>query len=831
MNVLLWINSLGVAAVATFLAMLLAAPVALCLQWFPPAGRRCLLGGVLVVLVLPAFFVAGMWMQIVGFAGAWRVGGEAWGGRLLPVLMSALVLALLLWPVTALLLTGVWDRVELRLLEAQPDLRGWPLWRHGLWPLARGHLLPPAALTAALALGNFGVPSLFQARIWSEEIWVDFSTRFDVGAAFTRSWPLIAISLLLAVLALRRPLEWPVRGIPAGGGLLGERLGRRGRWLAGGGAAVVLGVSLGLPLLLAGGATRTWVELPGALRAAWPALVRSVGYAACAATLVLGVALATARFRAPAALAPAFFLPGIFTGMLLLRAFERPPLLALRDTWVVVVAGLGLRHAFVAWFLAARLWRGADARLHEVARLAGAGTLAQWRHVIWPRSGGALAAGWFFVYVLCLWDVETLILIVPPGGDTLALMIFNLLHYGHNAQVSALCVLLAGAALFPLGLWALGAALYQWMRGGGSPRSGTVLGLALAAGTIAGTGCTPPLPSTQAPIDSRLFASVEVIGRRGTGPGSFQKPRSVAVDGEDNLFVVDMTGRVQKFSPDGHWLLGWQLPDTTIGKAKGMATAPDGGILIVEPHYHRVNRFSPDGRLLAQWGVQGTNAGQLWFPRAVAVAPGGDLFVSEYGRVERVQRFHADGAGFVRSFGSEGTEPGELNRAEGLGVDSEGNLYVADSCNHRVQVFAPDGRRLRGHGAPGQGRGEMSYPYDVRVDSAGYQFVCEFGNSRVQVFDAQDRFVEFLGGPGSAPGRMHNPWSLCLDSRGNLYVADSLNHRVLKFTRRQGMAGSALGGAARGRPAVPAPRSADGTGVRRGGSGATEPSRMRLFHL
>jgi ABC-type Fe3+ transport system permease subunit len=71
------------------------------------------------------------------------------------------------------------------------------------------------------------------------------------------------------------------------------------------------------------------------------------------------------------------------------------------------------------------------------------------------------AATWYITYLFCLWDVETLILIVPPGGETLALRIFNLLHYGHNAQVNAMCLVLVFLAAVPAALWQTG----RWWRG------------------------------------------------------------------------------------------------------------------------------------------------------------------------------------------------------------------------------------------------------------------------------------------------------------------------------------------------------------------------------
>jgi len=287
----------------------------------------------------------------------------------------------------------------------------------------------------------------------------------------------------------------------------------------------------------------------------------------------------------------------------------------------------------------------------------------------------------------------------------------------------------------------------------------------------------------QPTFHSQFFSHVEVIGRRGAGAGELNKPRSVAIDRDDNLYVVDMTGRVQKFSPKGEFLSFWQMPQTDKGKPKGMCRDKDGNIVVLEPHYSRINHCTPAGALVAQWGTHGTNTGELAFPRSVAVNSRGEIFVSEYGLTERVQCFAQDAHKFLRAVGKAGDGPGEFNRAEGLGIDAQDRIYVADSCNHRIQIFSPDGQFIAAYGKPGAAPGDFSYPYDVRIDAQGFQYVCEFGNSRIQIFDPQHRFVEMLGGPGAAPGKMSNPWAIALDSRGNLYVADAGNHRVLKFVR------------------------------------------------
>src|SRR5262249_27591412 len=93
--------------------------------------------------------------------------------------------------------------------------------------------------------------------------------------------------------------------------------------------------------------------------------------------------------------------------------------------------------------------------------------------------------------------------------------------------------------------------------------------LSLALGAVL-VGCSPKGGAEVTPLNSKLFSAVQVIGGRGVAPGQFNKPRSLACDRDDNLYVVDITGRVQKFDANGHWLLQWQMPQTDLGKPKGM---------------------------------------------------------------------------------------------------------------------------------------------------------------------------------------------------------------------------------------------------------------------
>jgi len=299
-------------------------------------------------------------------------------------------------------------------------------------------------------------------------------------------------------------------------------------------------------------------------------------------------------------------------------------------------------------------------------------------------------------------------------------------------------------------------------------------------------GCNAKQKKTN--FDSKIFSKIKILGSLGTAPGQFVKPRSIAVDLEDNVYVCDMTGRIQKFDNEGNYLLQWQMPQIERGRPKGMTLDHKGNIVVVEPHYSRINHFNKEGQLISQWGVHGKKLGQLSFPRAIAIGNDGSAYVSEFQIIERVQKFQLNRKSVLFEIQGAGNAPGQFNRAEGLSLSPEGNLFVADSCNHRIQIFSTNGNFLSSIGKAGTGRGEFSYPYDIKIDKSGNQYVCEFGNSRLTVLNSIGQVIELIGQPGSLPGEFNNPWSLALDSKGNLYVADSQNHRVQKLIRNKSFA-------------------------------------------
>ncbi|WP_236860144.1 6-bladed beta-propeller [Candidatus Formimonas warabiya] len=186
------------------------------------------------------------------------------------------------------------------------------------------------------------------------------------------------------------------------------------------------------------------------------------------------------------------------------------------------------------------------------------------------------------------------------------------------------------------------------------------------------------------------------------------------------------------------------------------------------------------GRVYAgQWGGSGSGNGQFNAPHMVAVDRDGNIYVADDGNA-RVQKFDSSGNWLAR-FGSAGSGDGQFQNVNGVAVDSAGNVYVTDWTLNRVQKFDSSGNFLAKWGSGGTGNGQFSYPYGVAVDAAGNVYVADSHNNRIQKFDSNGTFLAKWGSNGTGNGQFKLPVGVAVDGAGNVYVADCDNHRVQKF--------------------------------------------------
>jgi sugar lactone lactonase YvrE len=273
----------------------------------------------------------------------------------------------------------------------------------------------------------------------------------------------------------------------------------------------------------------------------------------------------------------------------------------------------------------------------------------------------------------------------------------------------------------------------------------------------------------------------KVWGRRGISNGRFQKPRALAIDREDRLYVVDMTARIQVFTPEGEFIRSWQTPEHTAGRPTGLSIDRQGRLLVADTHYYRVLVYSQSGELLKiLGGQQGNKPGQFGLVTDAVEDSRGNLFVSEYGEFDRIQKFAPDGS-FLLEWGGHGSQPGQFARPQNMAVDDHDRIWVADACNHRIQVFDTSGKLLFLWGSQGSKPGQLYYPYSLAFDQQGNLLVCEYGNHRVQKFDVTGKSLGCWGHNGRGEGELFNPWAIACDSRNRIHVLDTNNHRLQRI--------------------------------------------------
>ncbi len=556
MNWALLENSLLVSGAATLLAVSFGFLAALCSCALPPRIRNCILGCGVVALALPPFLVTNSWLHFLGHTGVWR----SWlPFNIVSPAGAVWILALLNWPITLLFVWSAWQQLEPSQLEADPSVSGSMLLRGILFPAARVPLALAALLTFILTLNNFAVPALLQVKVLPAEIWMRFNTLFDAAGALRLSWPLVLIPLLLLIWAGSRKISWPRFGQTVSSRLFRNQLGLA--WFVASGIATLLIISLAsaIPIVQLLTVKRTWIEFPGALAAGQSAIRNSAWLSIISALAIVALAFLPRLFRDPARSREAaasfnlfnrfnscnscnflnsllwlpFLIPGVLLGIALILVFNRPGLSIIYQSSAIVILALTIRYLAIAWTSIGHALDTVDRDLTDSARLCGASRWQILRGILWPQIAPRVSLTWYILFLLCLWDVESTILVMPPGLETMAARIFNLLHYGHNPQINALCLILLILALSPLVLWSVYRSGRNFLTSRNTQHA-TRNTFILAAIPLLLTACSPSPPGSTS-IESQLFSHVQTIGSRGVGVGQLNKPRSVAVDAADPI--------------------------------------------------------------------------------------------------------------------------------------------------------------------------------------------------------------------------------------------------------------------------------------------------------
>jgi len=176
-------------------------------------------------------------------------------------------------------------------------------------------------------------------------------------------------------------------------------------------------------------------------------------------------------------------------------------------------------------------------------------------------------------------------------------------------------------------------------------------------------------------------------------------------------------------------------------------------------------------------GGRGTGKGEFDSPIGIAVDPNGNFFVSDSNN-GRIEKFSPTGA-FLDIMETKGSGPGQLGAPNGIAVDHAGNIYVADASNHRVQKLSADGKLIAEWKGPNPG---FYGPRRIAIGADDSIYVVDQGHTRVVKFSTDGQVLTIWGTKGSGDGQFDDPASVAVDPTANkVYVADPRNKRIQVF--------------------------------------------------
>lgn len=277
--------------------------------------------------------------------------------------------------------------------------------------------------------------------------------------------------------------------------------------------------------------------------------------------------------------------------------------------------------------------------------------------------------------------------------------------------------------------------------------------------------------------------------------GDLNEPFDITVGPKGSLYVTDARKRkVLKFSAEGKFILQWGNGDV-FEKPTGITVSADGKVYVSDYDNDHILKFTSDGQFITQWGRSGKGEGEFDSPSGLAVDALGNVYATDLYN-HRVQKFSSDGA-FLLSWGKEGKvsnvrsamnflmDEGKeslFNYPAKIAVSPDGEIYVSDSYNNRVQVFNAEGKYLRKWGGMGFWGGRFRVASDIAFGPGGQVYVADFYNHRVQVFDTEGKYLNQWGEKGAAQGQFDGPTGLAVDQQGGIYVVDWTNKRIQKFS-------------------------------------------------
>ena len=285
------------------------------------------------------------------------------------------------------------------------------------------------------------------------------------------------------------------------------------------------------------------------------------------------------------------------------------------------------------------------------------------------------------------------------------------------------------------------------------------------------------------PFIVAVTSSPQSLGQPVKVIGNLQKPHFVTTNSQNQIIVTEAGSKyVSVFSPEGKKIQSFGSEGTNDGQFQfpgGVTVDNVDNIYVVDKSNNRIQKFSSDGKFNQSVGTQGSGQLQFYYPMGVSFNPNNQkLYVCDQWN-HRVQVVNTD-LTYHSTIGRKGTGNGEFQHTQDIAFNSNGDIYVTDCNNHRVQIFKQDGIFLRTLRNKQQGQ-TLQYPFGIAVDSSDTVYVSEQFKGCISVFTAEGEYLTTFGGEGKKEGQFKLPFGLHINKNDSLLVCDINNGRIQIF--------------------------------------------------
>ena len=254
----------------------------------------------------------------------------------------------------------------------------------------------------------------------------------------------------------------------------------------------------------------------------------------------------------------------------------------------------------------------------------------------------------------------------------------------------------------------------------------------------------------------------------------FVRPHGIAADDKGNIYVSDtQLHKVAVINLKRNSIdflshpYGWKTPmsiavDLT-NRLLAVADAGAGSVYIFDLDSSKLKYITAKGKLKN--------------PIGVALDPVRKLMYVSDSKLQGIFTFDDKGV-YVGQLAGGGVDVGQIHFPTGIALDKDGNIYVVDTMNFRIQVISPDGKTSRAFSQHGDTPGSVARPKGISISDDGYVFVTDAAFGNFQVFDSKGLVYLFVGATGEGVGLFRIPEDIFVDHDDKVYIADSINGRI-----------------------------------------------------